>query len=260
MIKGIQFNKPLISGVEIKRCSHSEQSYKEHLHEELSIGYIEEGSTVVNFNDRDYVFSKGEGIIIPPYVSHICRPKDINLWKFVMMYIDTSYYEGQINSLVPRRLTNIELTKFQDLLKLILQKHANFEVENALIELLITCIPMDEKSNGSRQHKALENIYNYIKDNYLEDITLQSLETIFNMSKFTIIRCFRFVYNTTPSSYQLQLKVAYSKGLLAKGMSILDVCSEAGFYDQAHFTREFKKAHGITPLKYQKNIMGGTED
>lgn len=255
MSKKLQFDKPSISGVEIKRCSHLEQSCKEHLHEELSIGYIEEGSTTVCFNDKECIFSKGEGIIIPPFMSHICRPRDINNWKFVMMYIDTSYYEEQINSLIPRRLTGIGLTKFKDLLRLMSEEHTNFEVENALIELLTTYIFMEQKVDEGNRYKTSENIYNYIKGHYLEDITLQKLETIFNINKFTIIRCFKSRYNTTPSSFQLQLKVAYSKGLLAKAMSILDVCSEAGFYDQSHFTREFKKAHGITPLKYQKDIV-----
>jgi AraC-like DNA-binding protein len=224
------------------------------LHEELSIGYIEKGSTVVDLNGKNYSFTEGNGIIIPPYVRHICRPTDVDYWQFVMMYIDISYYEGEIN--VPRKLTDIELTKFKDFLGLLSGKYADFEVENTLIDLLITCTLMNKKSNGPRPDKVLENIYNYIKSNYLENITLESLETIFNINKFTIIRGFKYIYNTTPSSFQLQLKVAYSKGLLARGMNILDVCSEAGFYDQAHFTREFKKANGKTPLQYQKDILG----
>ena len=259
MIKNIKFNRPLISGIEIKRCSQTEQSYKEHLHKELSIGHIEEGSTVVCFNNEDYVFTKGEGIIIPPFLSHICRPNDIKHWQFVMIYIDTSYYKGQIDNLVPRKLTNFELNIFQDFLRLISKKHVSFEfeVENALIELLITCVFTNGKMNEGRPYETIDKIYNYIKDNYLEEITLQRLEKIFNLNKFTIIRGFKSVYNTTPSSFLLQLKVAHSKDLLAKGMSILDVCSEVGFYDQAHFTREFKKAHGKTPSKYQKDIVGG---
>ncbi|MEN6327265.1 MAG: AraC family ligand binding domain-containing protein, partial [Syntrophomonas sp.] len=186
MIKNIKFKRPSIKGVEIKRCSYSEQSYKEHLHEELSIGYIEKGSTVVDLNGKNYSFAEGDGIIIPPYVSHICRPTDIDYWQFVMMYIDISYYEGEIN--VPRKLTDIELTKCKDFLGLLSGKYADFEVENTLIDLLITCTLMNKKSNGPKPDKVLENIYNYIKFNYLENITLESLETIFNINKFTIIR------------------------------------------------------------------------
>lgn len=254
-MKNLQFERLPVKGVEIKRCSFSEQSYKEHLHEELSIGYIEEGSTVVGFHGQDHSFAEGDGIIIPPYVSHICRPKDVDHWQFVMLYIDISYYEGQLQGLMPRRLSDGELAKFMDFLRLLSEKHAGFELENALIDLLLSCTPADEKSNTSRQTRTLEGIYKHIKHNYLENITLESLEALFGMNRFSIIRGFKSLYNTTPSSFQLQLRVAYSKGLLARGMSLLDVCSEAGFYDQAHFTREFKKAHGKTPLLYKNDIL-----
>ncbi|MGL4772982.1 MAG: AraC family transcriptional regulator [Clostridium sp.] len=256
-MKNLQFDKPQIRGIEIKRCSLTEQSYKEHLHEELSIGFIEDGETVVCFNGEEYSFSKGEGIIIPPFVSHICKPKDINNWKFVMMYIDSSYYEGQINSLKPRKLTGTGLTKLNDLVRSMSVEYDNFHVENKLIEFLSSYIFMEEKIDEICQLNTIEKIYNHIKANFLEDITLESLETSFNLNKFSIIRGFKSTYNITPSSFQLQLKVAYAKGLLGKGMNVLDVCSEVGFYDQSHFIREFKKAHGITPLKYQRDVIRG---
>lgn len=256
MDKNIQYKRPSIKGVEIKQCSYSEQSYKEHLHEELSIGYIEEGSTVVSFCGREYFFAEGDGIMIPPYVSHICRPSDVQKWRFVMMYIEMSYIKDDLHGVVPRKLTDTELNKYKDFLRLLNKRQTDFELENALVELLIACMLNDEKSNKLSQNSTLESIYNYIKHSYLENITLESLEKRFATNKFSIIRGFRSVYNTTPSSFQLQLKVTYSKNLLARGMDIVDVSNEAGFYDQAHFTREFKKAHGKTPLQYQKDIMG----
>jgi AraC-like DNA-binding protein len=55
-------------------------------------------------------------------------------------------------------------------------------------------------------------------------------------------------------AYQLQLKMAEAKKLLMQQVSILDVCYELGFYDQAHFTREFYKMNGLSPSIYQENI------
>ncbi|MCX7773643.1 MAG: AraC family transcriptional regulator [Clostridia bacterium] len=255
MRKNIEFKRLPIKGVEIKHCSYSEQSYKEHLHEELSIGYIEEGSTLVGFGGKDYLFTQGDGIIIPPYVSHICRPSDVDRWRFVMMYIDVSYIDCVNHHFKPRKLSAVELARFNDFLACLAEKHTDFELENALVELLVECMLNDGRSVTFTRNRALEDIYNYIKCNYLESITLESLERTFNINKFSIIRGFKSLYNTTPSSFQLQLKVSYSKGLLARGMNIVDACHEAGFYDQAHFTREFKKAHGKTPLQYQKDIV-----
>ena len=42
-----EFSKSLIEGVEIKLCKNPPSLYKFHVHNELSLGYIVEGSTVI---------------------------------------------------------------------------------------------------------------------------------------------------------------------------------------------------------------------
>ena len=68
-----------IDGLEIKQCSRRQQSYKKHLHKELSIGLIERGSTVVDFGGEKFVFGKDDLIVIPPFLSHRCSPENINI-------------------------------------------------------------------------------------------------------------------------------------------------------------------------------------
>ncbi|WP_190014489.1 cupin domain-containing protein [Geosporobacter subterraneus] len=38
--------------VEIKTCANDVHAYKDHLHQELSIGYTEKGATILNVNGR----------------------------------------------------------------------------------------------------------------------------------------------------------------------------------------------------------------
>ena len=255
MKKSIYFQKSRIKGVEIKRCSNTEHSFKEHLHREISMGYIEKGSTEVSFNGKRYIFTENEAIIIPPYVTHICQPENIESWQFIMVYIDASYYFGEILEFEPRKLSDDETKKFLEFVRLLNGKYSGFAEENALVELIIDCSNITDKSNSFKNTKNIQKIYKYIMKNYLDNITLDKLESIFKINKFSIIRGFKSLYNTTPSSFQLQLKVAYSKELLGKGFDLLEVSTEAGFYDQAHFTKEFKKAYGITPLKYKLDIV-----
>ena len=54
--------------------------------------------------------------------------------------------------------------------------------------------------------------------------------------------------------FTFEVKPAYGKGLLKSSNDIADIALRSGFYDQAHFTKEFKKAYGITPLNYYKNL------
>jgi len=96
----------------------------------------------------------------------------------------------------------------------------------------------------------LEEIRAYIEKNFLEQLKLEDLEKHFGFNKFRIIRNFKNKYNATPVAYQLQLKVNYAKHLINKNINLTEVALNAGFYDQAHFTNEFRKAYGITPKQY----------
>ena len=44
-----------------------------------------------------------------------------------------------------------------------------------------------------------------------------------------------------------------AKSLLRAGLPITLPAAEAGFYDQAHLNRHFKRVLGVTPGRYVKN-------
>ncbi|EIV1777898.1 helix-turn-helix transcriptional regulator, partial [Vibrio vulnificus] len=61
-------------------------------------------------------------------------------------------------------------------------------------------------------------------------------------------------YGFPPHAYQIQQRLRLAKKLLRQGRRILDVAQECGFHDQSHFHRHFKKAMGVTPGQYVKNL------
>jgi AraC-like DNA-binding protein len=55
-----------------------------------------------------------------------------------------------------------------------------------------------------------------------------------------------------PHAYQTQLRLARAKTLLAQGCEVGSVASETGFFDQSHFTQQFKRHYWVTPGNYSK--------
>lgn len=260
-MKGINYYRSEgFNVLEVKTCSDGLHSYKDHLHHELSIGYIEKGESVLNVNGEDYRIKAREAVIIYPYVSHKCQPVDINNWAFTMIYIEDDFCKGNFdnlyrkNSIGIKKLGDYEFDKIKHL-SYVLKSNANrfykeVELTTILIELFNTWdidIPLgaDEKT---------KSIKAYIEEHFLETFGLRDMEEKFNINKFALIRNFKNKFNTTPNAYQLQLKVDYGKSLLKNSSDIVDIALKSGFYDQAHFTKEFKKAYGVTPLQYHKAI------
>lgn len=248
---GILFTSVVTDMVELKKCSRSPQSYKNHVHQELSVGIIREGSTTVNFPGETIEFMEGDGVIIPPSLSHMCSPDDVEHWRFDMLYINPTFYG---DALIFKKAVKIpDAFLIEEFLTLLNEVQNQRYIEGSLIELLEN-LSEDDYTSAAHEETVGDNLRIYIEDHWLDKISLNELEQHFNINRFALIRIFRKTYNTTPIAYQLQLKMAEAKKLLMQHKSILDVSYELGFFDQAHFTREFKKMNGLTPSVYQESI------
>jgi len=253
----MEFSRSIISGVEIKRCRNIPHAYKSHVHNELSLGYIVEGSTDLSLNDNTIFYESGDGVIIPPLMTHRCVPKEINHWAYVMLFVDPSYYSDLVSFSQAKKLTGNQAQKLIGFIEQLLIETIPDTLENILIELLLEFGDKDiSEITTTDTSDIVKTIHDYILNHVNDVITLDKLQQISGLNKFSIIRNFKKLYITTPASYHLQYRVAEAKGLLSKGVDVFDICEELRFYDQAHLIREFRKMYGITPATYTQQLKG----
>ncbi len=90
-----------------------------------------------------------------------------------------------------------------------------------------------------------------IHDGYAADLTADDLAEAAGCSRYAAYRAFRQAYGLAPSEYQRQLRVRTARRLLSLGVAPATAAAEAGFADQAHLTRWFRRYYGITPGAYR---------
>jgi AraC-like DNA-binding protein len=83
------------------------------------------------------------------------------------------------------------------------------------------------------------------------DLTSTDLAAAAGCSRFAAYRAFHRVYGLAPSDYQRQLRVRAARRLLARDIAPAVAAAEAGFADQAHLTRWFRRYYGVTPGAYR---------
>jgi AraC-like DNA-binding protein len=253
----MEFSRSIIEGVEIKLCRNDPHAYKPHVHNELSLGYIVEGSTDLTVSDRTIHYESGDGVIIPPLMTHRCVPNDINHWAYVMLFVDPVYYGDLVSFNQAKKLTGNQLQKLIRFIEQLLTEKILDTSENILIELLLEFGEKDSSEiTTTDTSDIVKTIHDYILDHVNDVITLDKLQQITGLNKFSIIRNFKKLYVTTPAAYHLQYRVAEAKRLLSKGTDVFEICEELKFYDQAHLIREFKKMYGITPGTYIDQVKG----
>jgi AraC-like DNA-binding protein len=82
--------------------------------------------------------------------------------------------------------------------------------------------------------------------------TLDELARLTGLSPHALLRAFRAETGLPPHAYLTQHRVRLARGLLDRGVSPAEAAVAAGFADQAHLTRHFKRVVGVPPGAYQR--------
>ena len=108
---------------------------------------------------------------------------------------------------------------------------------------------IDIQSNNRECHKAKE----YIETNYHEKITLDSLSSICNLTKYYLGHKFKELYGTSPIAYLTKVRIAAAKDLLkTTNHSIEEIANAAGFSSNSYFSQAFQKHCQMSPQQYRK--------
>jgi len=82
-------------------------------------------------------------------------------------------------------------------------------------------------------------------------VTLAELAALSGVDRFALLRGFARETGATPHAYLVQRRVRLARQLLAAGHVPAEAALRAGFADQSHLTRAFRRQFGVTPGSYQ---------
>ena len=117
-------------------------------------------------------------------------------------------------------------------------------------ELAAALVELGAAQRRRRASPIVHQAREVIDRRYAEHLPLDELASQVGVSKYHLLRQFRRQVGMAPHAYQLAVRIARSRELLAHGVSAAHVADRVGFYDQSALTRAFKRAAGITPGAY----------
>ena len=95
-------------------------------------------------------------------------------------------------------------------------------------------------------------VEDYLRAHCAESVSLTRIAAVAGLSCFYFIRVFRANFGVTPHVYLTTLRLERARRLLQTSMPIAQAAVAAGFSDQSHLTRLFKRVYGTTPGEYAR--------
>ncbi len=112
---------------------------------------------------------------------------------------------------------------------------------------------LENTSELTGEHQLMTRIARHIEKHYSEKLVLSDLARIAGISQRQLQRTFKRIFQTSPIEHLVRVRVrAAAARLLDTRDSLADIAFDCGFYDQSHFSNQFRRFRGMSPARYRK--------
>ncbi len=254
-----------------------------HFHPEFELTLITKGEGTRYVGNSMAEYREGELVLLGPDLPHCWKSRsfckdEVNARSIVVQFTYDFFGEhflsktelSTIKDLLLRSGAGIQFLHVDDEMRLRMQALANepddfkklilfLELAHALsshkrYELLDKSYSLAEKSAVDKER--ITPVLAYIVENYREEIRLDTVAKIANMTPNAFCKYFRKVTHKTFMETVLEFRIAYAiQQLINTNKPILSICYDSGFGDISHFIKIFKSKMLLSPMKYRNKFM-----
>ncbi|ESX25317.1 AraC family transcriptional regulator [Mesorhizobium sp. LSJC264A00] len=112
------------------------------------------------------------------------------------------------------------------------------------------------KPMGKSASRAAALARGYLEENAERSVRSDELEAVTGLDRYALSRHFRATYSTSPHRFLLMRRLQKARRMIEVGEPLAEIAVGAGFSDQSHFNRHFKKAFGLTPGRWSTLVRG----
>lgn len=108
-----------------------------------------------------------------------------------------------------------------------------------------------EEPGQEKEVKFSDTVMNFMRRNPSKSLRISDIASYMKVSESTLNHKFKEETGKTPIACMLEQRIDYAKGLLLKGTRLKSIAEAAGFHDEYHLSRTFKKITGKSPRQFR---------
>ncbi|MGD9988964.1 AraC family transcriptional regulator [Pseudonocardia sp.] len=251
--------RPAVPGViEVFHARFVGHSYPAHTHDAWTLLIVDDGAVRYDLDRHAHGALRSHVTLLPPHVPHDGRSAGPGGFRKRVLYLEPEVLGAdRIGAAVDRPALDDHLLRLrisqlhrvlgaageelaaQSRLSLVrdrLRAHLDGRVEAAA--------PVRDPGLAARLRDLLDA-------SLPTGIALGEAARLLGTAPSHLVRAFGAAYGLPPHRYLTGRRIDAARRLLLDGMAPGDVAAAAGFYDQAHLTRHFRRMLGTTPGRYR---------
>ena len=250
-----------------------------HWHKEFEFIHVTEGNVYVQAGNKKLLLEKGSAVFINSEILHSAQrgnrsssvlksvvfdsalvadfPESVFYRKYILPFKNNDFFEyrilkddidwqKEIIELMDSAWNDIvnEPASFENSARFYITQSLHVLVENIQEELKGSVVSQKQILSSSKIKKLLE----FINQNYMNEICLEQLCALVNISESSCLRLFKDFTGKTPLQYVKLYRLEKADELLkSTELTVTEAALNCGFNDISYFIKSYRELYGKTP-------------
>ena len=251
-------------GVELLEAWLHGPAYHLHRHDTYAICLTTRGVQAFHYRGTREISLPGQVVVLHPDELHDGHAGTEAGFGYRQLYVEPALIfeaaqelRGQACTLpfvrrpvvMSPRLSNAITRAFEDGCDPLAMDSVVVHVAEGLVEADPSCPPVPVPRHLDLA--ALQRARAFLAAEKTRVVGSAELEAVSGLTRYALARQFRVRYGTSPYRYLLMRRLEGARAQIARRRPLAEVALDAGFADQAHFSRMFTATFGLTPARYR---------
>lgn len=223
---------------------------------------VETGEAVLTFGTQSISLSDGEAVLLPPALNDAmldCRRDTNIMWLRFCGPLAPLFIKRMgslLNVLMSQNILPSQIYLSRQIVQVIVRhdntQDASFQLQQLMWGLLASHSGQPVAMDAMLSHEIAKVVDALRQDQYKTNFSLQDMANISRMPMETFRKRFVAEVGMPPLNYLLYCKMERAKLLLQDRCLVKLAGAEVGMADPYHFSKQFKKIVGLSPMAYKE--------
>jgi AraC-like DNA-binding protein len=258
-----------VGGVELFKAWFAGKAYRKHRHDAYAVCVTDCGVQVFDYRGSVHASTPGQVVVLYPDELHDGRAGTSEGFGYRIVYVEPSLLAEAVQVLRgrPGALPFVEPVSTNPRLLRAIEEafRAPLDVlatDSLIVELAEGLVAAERRTasprgSGRVDVRTLERARQFLVAEQTRVVRSTELESVTGLTRYDLCRQFRIMFGTSPYRYLLMRRLDFARERIHGDRPLVEVACDAGFADQAHFTRAFRSAFGLTPAQYRALLRTG---